>query len=147
MVLCRADDSLKGGRAHTTVPQQAAIAAAAGPWVACLAPACSPGQGTHGPWLAELSALATTQLKRPPPALPNALYIERCITLPAQPQCACCAWLAGKCWAQALRLQAVWLPGCCLGAVGACVGPLPGTTSCPAPAVHAAGYRLGEGLT
>ncbi|GFH17192.1 hypothetical protein HaLaN_13769 [Haematococcus lacustris] len=30
------------GGAHTTVPQQAA--AAAGPWVACLAGACSPGQ-------------------------------------------------------------------------------------------------------
>ncbi|KAL6759439.1 hypothetical protein V8C86DRAFT_2575184, partial [Haematococcus lacustris] len=28
---------------------------------------------------------------------------------------ACCAWLAGECWAQAPRLQAVWLPGCCMG--------------------------------
>ncbi|GFH28323.1 hypothetical protein HaLaN_26797, partial [Haematococcus lacustris] len=46
---------LKKG-AHTTVPQQTADA---GPWVACLAPACSPGQGTPCPWLAELSDLAT----------------------------------------------------------------------------------------
>ncbi|KAL6762075.1 hypothetical protein V8C86DRAFT_2524692, partial [Haematococcus lacustris] len=43
-----------------------------------------------------------------------------------------CAWLAGECWALGLRLQAVWLPGCCMGPVGACGGPLPGTTSGPA---------------
>ncbi|GFH18352.1 ATPase_AAA_core domain-containing protein, partial [Haematococcus lacustris] len=63
--------------------------------------------------------------------------------LQAQPWCACCAWLAGECWAQALRLLAVWLPGCCVGPVGAYGGPVPGTTSCPALAGHAAGSRLG----
>ncbi|GFH10555.1 hypothetical protein HaLaN_05886 [Haematococcus lacustris] len=63
--------------------------------------------------------------------------------LPAQPWCACCAGLGGKCWALALRLLAVWLPGCCVGPVGACVVPPPGTTSCPALAGHAVGSRLG----
>ncbi|GFH14854.1 hypothetical protein HaLaN_10980 [Haematococcus lacustris] len=47
----RAIVSTKG--AHITVPQRAA-AAPPGPWEACLAPACSPGQGTPCPWLAEL---------------------------------------------------------------------------------------------
>ncbi|GFH18358.1 hypothetical protein HaLaN_15152, partial [Haematococcus lacustris] len=42
-------------RKGTTVPQQAATA---GPWVACLAAACSPAQGT--PWLAASAALATS---------------------------------------------------------------------------------------
>ncbi|GFH22642.1 hypothetical protein HaLaN_20137 [Haematococcus lacustris] len=49
--------SLKVG-AHTTVPQQAA--AAAEPGVACLAAACSPGQGTPCPWLAASLALASS---------------------------------------------------------------------------------------
>ncbi|GFH21080.1 hypothetical protein HaLaN_18315 [Haematococcus lacustris] len=44
--------------AHTTVPQQ--VAAAAGPWLACLAAACSPGQGAPCTWLAELPGLATS---------------------------------------------------------------------------------------
>ncbi|KAJ9532985.1 hypothetical protein QJQ45_018084 [Haematococcus lacustris] len=47
--------------------------------------------------------------------------------------------LKGECWALALRLLAVWLPGCCMGPVGACVGQVLGTTSCPALAGHAAG--------
>ncbi|GFH29626.1 hypothetical protein HaLaN_28315 [Haematococcus lacustris] len=34
--------------------------AAARPWVPGLVPACSPGQGTPCPWLAELPALATS---------------------------------------------------------------------------------------
>ncbi|GFH26977.1 hypothetical protein HaLaN_25222 [Haematococcus lacustris] len=76
------------------------------------------------------------QLQRAPPALPNALH------LPAQLWCACCDWLAGECWAQALRLLVVWLPGCCVRPVGACAGLLPGTTSCPAAVGHAAGSRL-----
>ncbi|GFH19915.1 hypothetical protein HaLaN_16947 [Haematococcus lacustris] len=63
--------------------------------------------------------------------------------LPAQPWCACCAWLAGECWPLALRLLAVRLPGCCVGPVGACGGLLQGTTSGPALAGHAAGSRLG----
>ncbi|KAJ9512624.1 hypothetical protein QJQ45_018872, partial [Haematococcus lacustris] len=63
--------------------------------------------------------------------------------LPAQPWCACCPWLAGVCWALALRLQAVWLPGYCVGPVGACGGPLPGTTPGPALAGYAPSSRLG----
>ncbi|GFH21818.1 hypothetical protein HaLaN_19188 [Haematococcus lacustris] len=46
------------GGAHTTVPQLA-TAAVAGPSRACLAPACSPGQGTPCPWLAASPALTT----------------------------------------------------------------------------------------
>ncbi|KAL6751151.1 hypothetical protein V8C86DRAFT_2784783 [Haematococcus lacustris] len=61
----------------------------------------------------------------------------------AQPWCACCAWLAGVCWALARRLLPVWLPGRCVGPVGACGGPLPGTTPGPALAGHAPGSRLG----
>ncbi|GFH12534.1 tiny macrocysts protein C [Haematococcus lacustris] len=38
----------------------AMAAAAAGPWVACLAAACSPGQGTPCPWLAASPALASS---------------------------------------------------------------------------------------
>ncbi|GFH06676.1 hypothetical protein HaLaN_01345, partial [Haematococcus lacustris] len=62
--------------------------------------------------------------------------------LPAEPWCACCAWLASECWAQALRLLAVWLPGY-MGAVAGCRGPPSGTTSGPALAGHVAGSRLG----
>ncbi|GFH19687.1 hypothetical protein HaLaN_16672 [Haematococcus lacustris] len=52
-------DRANGG--HTTVPQQATAAdAAVGPWVVGLAAACTPGQGTPCPWLADLSALATS---------------------------------------------------------------------------------------
>ncbi|GFH24822.1 hypothetical protein HaLaN_22684 [Haematococcus lacustris] len=132
--------------AHTTVPQQAA---AAGSWVACLAAACTQGQGTPCPWLAALPALASSTAPvvatcSPQCAACSALHCSpcpaTCLALPlAQPWCACCAWLAGECWALALRLLPVWLPGCCVEAVGACVGPLPGTTSCPEPAGHAAG--------
>ncbi|KAJ9512682.1 hypothetical protein QJQ45_018796, partial [Haematococcus lacustris] len=42
------------------------------------------------------------------------------------------AWLEGECWALALRLLPVWLPGCCMGPVGVCGGSLQGTTSGPA---------------
>ncbi|GFH15341.1 G-patch domain-containing protein, partial [Haematococcus lacustris] len=62
--------------------------------------------------------------------------------LPAQPGCACYAWLAGERWVLALGLLAVGLPGCCMRPVGACGGPLPGSTTCPALAGHAAGSRL-----
>ncbi|GFH18648.1 hypothetical protein HaLaN_15488 [Haematococcus lacustris] len=167
--LTRADDSSEGGQ-HITVPQQAA---AAGPWVACLAAACTPGQGTPCPWPAELPALASSTAPvgatcSPQCAACSALHCSPCpatclaavlalpwqpcpwpclcplwAQLPAQPQCACCAWLAGECWAQAQRLLPVWLPGCCVGLVGACGGLLSGTTSCPALADHAAGSRLG----
>ncbi|GFH17411.1 hypothetical protein HaLaN_14044 [Haematococcus lacustris] len=141
------------GGAHTTVPQEAA---AAGPWVACLAAACSPGLGTPYPWLAASLALATSTAPAdatcsPQCAACSMLHCSPCpatclAELAAQPWCACCAccgWLAGECWALALRLLPVWLPGCCVGPVGACGGPLLGTTSCPAPAGHAAGSRLG----
>ncbi|GFH31080.1 hypothetical protein HaLaN_30048, partial [Haematococcus lacustris] len=40
------------------ITAQERAATAPGPWVACLAPACSPGQGTPCPWLAELPGLA-----------------------------------------------------------------------------------------
>ncbi|GFH31968.1 hypothetical protein HaLaN_31108 [Haematococcus lacustris] len=51
--------------------------------------------------------------------------------------------VGGECWAQALKLLAVRFPGCCVGPVGACGGPLLGTTSGPSLAGHAAGSRLG----
>ncbi|GFH09704.1 hypothetical protein HaLaN_04895 [Haematococcus lacustris] len=121
--------------AHTTVPQQAA--AAAGPWEAYLAAACSPGQGTPCPWLAALPGLADST------APAGATCSPQCAQLPAQPWCACCAWLAGGYWALALRLLPVWPPGCCVGPVGPCGGPPPGTTSGPALAGHANGSRLG----
>ncbi|GFH14656.1 hypothetical protein HaLaN_10754 [Haematococcus lacustris] len=158
---------------HTTVPQQAA--AAPGPWVACLAYACSLGQGTLCPWLVELPGLASSTAPvgatcSPQCAACSALHCSPCpatclavvlalpwqpcpcpwwagwAQLPAQPWCACCAccaWLEGECWALALRLLPVWLPGCCVGPVGACGGALLGTTSCPSPAGHAPGSRLG----
>ncbi|GFH16641.1 hypothetical protein HaLaN_13099 [Haematococcus lacustris] len=89
----------QSGGGHTTVPQQAA---AAWPWVACLAAACTQGQGTPCPWLAASPGLARSTAPLPL----------------AQPWCACCAWLAGECWAQALRLRPVLLPGCCGGPAG-----------------------------
>ncbi|GFH12592.1 hypothetical protein HaLaN_08305 [Haematococcus lacustris] len=124
--------------AHTTVPQQAA---AAGPWMPCLAAACSPGQGTPCPWLAASPALATSTAPAaatcsPHGAACSALHCSPCpatcltavlawlwqpcprpclcpqwagcAQLPAQPWCACCAWLAreprtgwSRCWLQA----------------------------------------------
>ncbi|GFH07796.1 hypothetical protein HaLaN_02652 [Haematococcus lacustris] len=144
-------------------------AAAAGPWVACVAAACSLGLGTPCPWLAALPALASSTAPAGATCSPQcaAYSVQHCspcpatclavvpawlwqhwscpcsAQLPAQPWCACCAWLAGECWAQALRLLAVRLPGCCVGPVGACGGPLPGTTSGPALTGHAPGSRLG----
>ncbi|GFH07242.1 hypothetical protein HaLaN_02019 [Haematococcus lacustris] len=93
------------------------------------------------------------QLQRAPPAFPNVLHVQRCVAVPVQPP----AWLRcllrlgalaaigerGSSWVQALRLLAVWPPGCCMGLVGAWVVPLLGTSSVPALAGHAAGSRLG----
>ncbi|GFH07510.1 hypothetical protein HaLaN_02322 [Haematococcus lacustris] len=134
---------LKKG-AHTTVPQQAA---AARPWVACLSAACSPGLGTPCPWLAASPALASSTAPMgatcsPQCAACSALHCSPCpatclavvsclcpwwagwAQLPASLWCACCAQLDGECWDQALslRLLPVWLPGCCVGPVGACGG-------------------------
>ncbi|GFH16304.1 hypothetical protein HaLaN_12695 [Haematococcus lacustris] len=103
---------------------------------ACLQPTLLPDREGYGPlepqfkvfhalgWQSSL-LWRVAQLQWAPPALPNALHYT------------------GECWALALRQLAVWLPSFCMGPVGACVGPLPGTTSCPALAGHAAGSRLG----
>ncbi|GFH11778.1 hypothetical protein HaLaN_07334 [Haematococcus lacustris] len=72
------------------------------------------------------------QLQRPPPALPNALH------LPAQPWCACCALLAGVCWAQGLG-AAGGGPPALLGASRLQAGY---PCVCPAAPRTAAGHSL-----
>ncbi|GFH29365.1 hypothetical protein HaLaN_28011 [Haematococcus lacustris] len=124
---------------HTTVPQQAV---AAGPWVACLATACSPGRGTPCPWLAELSALATST------APADAICSPQCAaSLPLPLPLPLVGWVGSAACPALVSLagRGVLGPGseaAGCGLWGACGGPLPGTTSGPALAGHAAGSRL-----
>ncbi|GFH28589.1 hypothetical protein HaLaN_27105 [Haematococcus lacustris] len=73
--------------------------AATGPWVACLAPACSPGLGTPCPWLAELPPLASST----PP-----------VGATCSPHCAACSMLhCSPCLPTCLVVVLVWLwPPC-----------------------------------
>ncbi|GFH21064.1 hypothetical protein HaLaN_18297 [Haematococcus lacustris] len=137
------------GGPQTTVPQQAA---AAGPWVACqpLVPQARVLLALG--WQLPLLWLPAP-LQWAPPALPNALHLPGCgagFALAALPWALGSA--AGSALVRLLRLagrgelgpgsEAAGPPGC-MGPVGACGGPPPGTTSGPALAGHAAGSRLG----
>ncbi|GFH22614.1 hypothetical protein HaLaN_20108 [Haematococcus lacustris] len=129
----------------SVLPQQAP--AAAGPWVPLL-----PALG----WQLQLLWLPA-QLQRAPPALPDALHAVGLVCLVSLAlSCglgglgglSCLLYLSAlgalgwECWAWGQGQLAAQLPGC-MGVVGACMGPLPGTTSGPALAGHAAGSRLG----
>ncbi|GFH11598.1 hypothetical protein HaLaN_07123, partial [Haematococcus lacustris] len=100
------------GWAHTTVPQQAA---AAGPWVACLAAACTPSQGTPCPWLAELPGLARSTAPAAATCSPQcaACSMLHCSPCPATCLAAVLAWLWQPCPWPCLCPWWAQLPACC----------------------------------